>query len=243
MPDSLSRVVLAANAKIRFGCKSITAEAPCELRDGLYDVEEIGAYSYIGGFSSVVRHTKSIGRFCSIARNVSIGPTEHPTSFLSSHHIFEGDGQKQLDSEDLRDYVSKNTKIISETRGIWSAQSSEKVVIGNDVWIGEGALVTRGVTIGDGAIIASHALVTKSVEPYTIVGGIPARTIRPRFPKDVIEKLMQLSWTRYGLRALEGARLYDIEQSISTIEKNIARGLEPYQPSVYIISANGITPK
>jgi len=68
------------------------------------------------------------------------------------------------------------------------------IVVGNDVWIGFEAVIMAGVTIGDGAIIGSRAVVTKDVEPYAIVGGVPARLIRKRFPEEQIQKLLKLKW-------------------------------------------------
>lgn len=68
------------------------------------------------------------------------------------------------------------------------------IVIGNDVWIGYEAVIFAGVTIGDGAVIGSRAVVTKDVPPYTIVGGVPAKTIRRRFDEDTVEKLLGLRW-------------------------------------------------
>ena len=67
-------------------------------------------------------------------------------------------------------------------------------MIGNDVWIGYEAVVMAGVHIGDGAIIASRAVVTKDVPPYTIVGGTPAKKIRMRFDEDAIAQLQELKW-------------------------------------------------
>lgn len=68
------------------------------------------------------------------------------------------------------------------------------IVIGNDVWIGFEAVIMAGVTIGDGAIIGSRAVVTKDVEPYSIVGGVPAKLIRKRFPEEQIQKLLEMKW-------------------------------------------------
>lgn len=68
------------------------------------------------------------------------------------------------------------------------------IVVGNDVWIGFEAVIMAGVTIGDGAIIASRAVVTNNVEPYSIVGGVPARLIRKRFSDEQIQKLLELRW-------------------------------------------------
>lgn len=67
-------------------------------------------------------------------------------------------------------------------------------VIGNDVWIGEKSIILPGVEIGDGAIIAAGSVVTKNVEPYSIVGGIPAKLIKYRFNKDTIKKLISIKW-------------------------------------------------
>jgi len=68
------------------------------------------------------------------------------------------------------------------------------IVIGNDVWIGYETVIMAGVHIGDGAIIAAHAVVTKDVPPYTIVGGTPAKEIRKRFDAEVIQQLFMLKW-------------------------------------------------
>lgn len=68
------------------------------------------------------------------------------------------------------------------------------IVIGNDVWIGYEASILAGITIDDRAIIGTRAVVTKDVPPYTIVGGVPARQIRKRFPDEVISTLLTLKW-------------------------------------------------
>ena len=68
------------------------------------------------------------------------------------------------------------------------------IVIGNDVWIGYDAVIMAGVRIGDGAIIGTRAVVTKDIEPYSIVGGVPAKEIRKRFAPDIVAKLLELKW-------------------------------------------------
>lgn len=72
--------------------------------------------------------------------------------------------------------------------------SKGDVKIGNDVWIGNGAMILSGVTIGDGAVIAARAVVVKDVEPYSIVGGNPAREIRKRFDKKQVRALLEAKW-------------------------------------------------
>lgn len=70
----------------------------------------------------------------------------------------------------------------------------EKIGIGNDVWIGANVIILDGIEIGDGAVVAAGSVITKSVPPYAIVGGVPAKIIRYRFEKDKIEKLLILKW-------------------------------------------------
>lgn len=81
--------------------------------------------------------------------------------------------------------------------GLWASEAWDNkgdIVIGNDVWIGYEAVILAGVTIADGAIIGARAVVTKDVPPYTIVGGVPAKTIRKRFSDDTIASLISLKW-------------------------------------------------
>ena len=81
--------------------------------------------------------------------------------------------------------------------GIWADKAWDNkgdIVVGNDVWIGFEAVILAGVKIGDGAIIGARAVVTKDVPPYTIVGGVPAKTIRKRFSDEDIATLMALKW-------------------------------------------------
>ena len=77
------------------------------------------------------------------------------------------------------------------------------IIIGNDVWIGYEALIMSGVTIGDGAIIGARAVVTKDVPPYTIVAGVPAKTIRRRFNDEVIETLQSAQWWNWEKERIE----------------------------------------
>ena len=70
-------------------------------------------------------------------------------------------------------------------------------IIGNDVWIGRESIIMPGVKIGDGAIIAAYSVVTKDVEPYSLVGGNPAKFIKKRFDNELIEMLLQVKWWDY----------------------------------------------
>lgn len=144
----------------------------------------MGYGSYIGADSLVEAR---IGRYCSVADRVTVVSGDHPVSqFVSSHPAFyssKGPVGLSFSPEDrfreLR-YADEEARI--------------PVVIGNDVWIGHGAVLLAGVKVGDGAVIAAGAVVTKDVEPYAVVGGVPAKTIRYRFPAEQIEKLLTLRW-------------------------------------------------
>ncbi len=82
------------------------------------------------------------------------------------------------------------------------------IVIGNDVWIGYDAVILAGVTVGDGAVIGARAMVTKDVPPYTIVGGVPARPIRKRFPDETVKTLLRLRWWDWPLEQIAEGMQY-----------------------------------
>jgi len=146
-----------------------------------------GKNSYIYT-SKIGRHTyavsakivnSNIGAFCSIGPDVKIGGLgTHPTQWISSHPVF---------------YSTLKQSGVSFAKADLFKELNP-CIIGNDVWIGAHALILDGVTIGDGAIIAAGAIVTKDVPPYAIVGGIPARTIKYRFPEQVITCLLEWQW-------------------------------------------------
>lgn len=106
---------------------------------------------------------ESIGAFCSINSRASLGTLgNHPKDFVSTHNYL---------------YRVSKGFIDREREDVWSAYN-KKILIGNDVWIGQDAIILPGVTIGNGAIIAAGAIVTKDVEPYSVVGGVPAKEIK-----------------------------------------------------------------
>ena len=112
--------------------------------------------------------------YCSISFDVIIGAVSHPMDFISTHAFTY---RKQFD-------------IVEEDIMLKHPITN----IGNDVWIGCGAIILSGVTIGDGAIIGAGAVVTKDVEPYTIVAGVPAKVLKTRFEKEISDKLIKLKW-------------------------------------------------
>lgn len=138
--------------------------------------------SAIGDHTYVQRNTRivntEIGRFCSIASDVSIGPGLHKIDGVSTHPVF----------------FLYNTPLVTKFLEKDIFEPSKRSVIGHDVWIGENAVIMDGVTIGTGAIIAAGAIVTKDVSAYAIVGGVPAKEIKKRFSEEVVEKLLLSKW-------------------------------------------------
>lgn len=175
----------------------------------------IGAYTYMRGgtIHSLIR----IGRFCSVAPGVEIGPGNHPTTFLSTHPFQYGasgfDFWPAFKGFDHGDLVVPMTV----------AKSAP--IIGNDVWIGTRVFIPRGVTIGDGAVIAAGSVVTKDVQPYEIVGGAPAKHIRYRFDPETIAALLELKWWNYEPASLEGVPFDDIHAAIEEISRRKSEGL------------------
>ncbi len=121
-----------------------------------------------------------IGRFCSIACGARFlfNSANHAMASLSTYPFPLFWEEWGLDR--------------AEVASAWDNKGD--IVVGNDVWIGYEAVILAGVTVGDGAVIAARAVVTKDVPPYTIVGGVPAKPIRRRFPEDTIRRLLALRW-------------------------------------------------
>lgn len=131
-----------------------------------------------------------IGSFCSIgsgAAFVMAGNQGHRYDWVSSFPFF---------------YKNEEPAF---TTAVDAFEKTGDTVIGNDVWIGSEAMIMPGVTVGHGAVIGSRALVTKDVEPYTIVGGNPAKAIRKRFADEEIRMLLEMCWWDWPLEQLERA--------------------------------------
>lgn len=146
----------------------------------------IDSYSYIG--KNGIIQNASIGKFCSIANDVCIGLGKHPIDNFSTSPIFY-----RLDNPLKIKLVEKN----------YGFKEYIPIHIGNDVWIGARAIVLDGVTIGNGAVIAANSVVTKDVPAYAIVGGVPAKIIKYRFPEEKINKLIDSKWWELNLNEIK----------------------------------------
>ena len=171
------------DARLRRGCRIRSFGVSANALIGVYQVEtlrqvsidsssKIGSYSYIGCQTHITKST--IGRYCSIANNVSIGQGEHPLDRISTSAWFYDNP--------------------------WETLTSGECVIDSDVWIGVDAIILRGVKIGVGAVVAANAVVTKDVPAFAIVAGVPARLIQYRFSSEQQQEILASRWWESDLR-------------------------------------------
>jgi virginiamycin A acetyltransferase len=152
---------------------------------------EVGDFTYYDDFEDVANFEKNvkylfdftgdkliIGKFCAIASGVKFimnGANHHMDAVSTYPFSIFGNGWEDAMGGKIFPFKGDT-------------------IVGNDVWIGFNAVIMPGVQIGDGAVVASCSVVTKDVEPYSIVGGNPAREIRKRFPDAHIQALLDLQW-------------------------------------------------
>jgi phosphonate metabolism protein (transferase hexapeptide repeat family) len=156
----------------------------CVLQEAFLD-----DYSYIREDGMV--WSARIGKFANIAAHVRINAPNHPVERATLHHFT---------------YRSEDYWPGEEPDGsVFEWRRDHSVTVGHDVWIGHGATILPGVNVGNGAVIGSGAVVTRDVEPYTIVGGVPARLIRRRFPQEIGARMDRLAWWDWSHERLRRA--------------------------------------
>lgn len=152
----------------------IHATSKVESGSQVYD-STMDKYSFCG-YDCEISFTK-IGAFCSIANGVLIGGGRHPIEWASTSPVFY----------DNRDSIKKKyARHVRPKNGM--------VVVVNDVWIGANAIIMQGVNIGTGAVVGAGSVVTRDVPHYAIVAGVPARQIRMRFDKDLVDRFLKSKW-------------------------------------------------
>jgi len=220
--------------------ETLTFERPSYLFD-LRRVKNcsLGAFSYVNGLNTTSLYDSRIGRYCSIAEAVVVGPYEHPTDGLTSH-TFAFAGPDQFPAFFL--FPDYQRLAVETSRRM--EMNERETRIGHDVWIGAGAFIRRGVTIGDGAVIAAHAVVTQDVPPYAVVVGMPAKVMRLRFDERIVERLLQLKWWLYDLAPHKAELDYSrIEGSLEGLEQRLAEGrLDLLNPDTWrLTKVKGVT--
>jgi phosphonate metabolism protein (transferase hexapeptide repeat family) len=179
----------------------------CELGQ-FTDVAErvLMAETTLGDYSYVERHTEiiyaKIGKFCAIASDVRINALNHPMERISQHKITYRPNEYFLYAKVDKDFRE--------------ARKNAVVEVGHDVWIGHGAIILPGLKIGHGAVIAAGAVVTKDVEAFAVVAGVPAKRIKWRFAKSIRIRIIKLSWWDWSHDEL--AKAVDDMKAMSTID-------------------------
>ncbi len=152
----------------------------------------LGDYSYLAGDVSIVY--ADVGKFCSIASHVRINPGNHPMDRVMQHHCTYRRVEYGFDTCDDQTFFD------------W--RRALRCVVGHDVWMGHGAILMPGVRVGNGAVVGAGAVVTKDVESYAIVVGVPARPMRMRFSQEIITTLERIAWWDWDRTTLE-SRFHD----------------------------------
>lgn len=176
------------------GCV-LAADVAIQTRCTLRDVS-IGAYSYVAREAFLA--DVAVGAFASIGPRTLLGCGEHPADLVSTAPVFFSTRRQCGVSFAASDHAVERRTII----------------LGNDVWLGAQVFVRDGVVIGDGAIIAAGAVVTSDVPAYAIVGGVPAKLIRYRFPADAIRRLLALRWWTWDETRLRAAQPWFAQSDI-----------------------------
>jgi len=148
---------------------------------------KLGDFSYTG--DCCIIQNSEIGKFANIAAMVRIGPTHHPMERPTLHHFTYRRMKYGLAATDDEEFFR------------WRAE--QKIFIGHDTWIGHGAIIMPGVNIGHGAVVGAEAVVTKDVEPYTIVVGVAAQPIKRRFAEDTVRKLLEIKWWDWSYKTIK----------------------------------------
>lgn len=173
---------------------------------------DIGRYFGMGFFSYIA--DSIVGNYCTIASRVSIGAFSHPTDLLTVHEIGHRDTSAWY-----------GNTIYQSDPGFYFELRDKKTTIGSDVWIGDNAVVRKGVTIGNGAIVGAGSVVTKDIEPFAIVAGNPAKIIRKRFSPDLIIQIQESKWWDLSMEELQGIPFFDIPTALQKLkEKEATRG-------------------
>ena len=180
------------------------------LRSALrtYYQVEVGRYSY-GSLlcPGIAPPGTRIGNYCSFAADITVLRRNHPTGWLSQHPLFFNPDVGLVKTSPLGP-ISENP-----------------VVIGHDVWIGHGVIITPGCqTIGNGAIVAAGSVLTKNIEPFAIVAGVPARVVRFRYPEALQMEVARTAWWLHPVTTLAPLVHYFIDDiTIERVQELAAR--------------------
>ncbi|TXN38872.1 CatB-related O-acetyltransferase [Methylobacterium sp. WL7] len=196
----------------------------CEIEPyvGIYAGKSLCSIGFQTYSNSTLNPHITIGRYCSIGPDVTYPIYRHPLEYISTSpftHELNPRGQVIRVMRDMRPSYAN----------IYPNPQKPPPKIGHDVWVGAASLIAAGVTLGTGCVVASGSVVTQSVPAYQIVGGNPAQIIRPRFPREIISRLLASEWWRYNFLDFDGLDLSNPNNFCRSFELR-KPSLEPYEP-------------
>lgn len=203
----LKRALAKNKCRLDSGIRGLRGDTELTLEHGvkLHQVKIHSPKLSIGAYTDIVsgtelQHVASIGRYCSIARDATIGQNRksHPLEWLSTHSALGGLRQQRA--------------------GMAQHEAVKQTLIGHDVWIGMDVLILEGITIGTGAVIGAQSLITKDVPPYAIVVGSPAKVQRYRFEPHIIEALLASQWWNLTPQQLAELPIEDPENLLQALK-------------------------
>lgn len=192
--SKISLTAIISNSKI-------SSKAAISGKTRFYD-SKIDDYSYIGR-NGLIMNTE-IGKYCSIADDCKIGCAEHPIEWVSTSPVFH-----------------KGRNILRKNFNQIEYKTNKRTIIENDVWIGNNVLIKAGIRVGNGAIIGMGSIVTKDVEPYSIIAGVPAKKIRDRFSEENKKALLDTKWWEWSDEIIEKCsdNINDVQKFLDKIEE------------------------
>ena len=175
-----------------------------------------------------------IARYCSIAGGVEVMPFAHPTHmFTTSSMIYDGGLSFR------KNFYKNNSYSEADLLNVSHPTNGRRVNIGNDVYIASSAKIRGGVRIGDGAIVGAYSVVTKDVEPYSVVVGNPARVVRKRYTDKQIIELLSIQWWNYNFHDIVKIASVngEIDRFIDSFwEGKVNNRISAFNPRVYRLS-------
>lgn len=192
-----------------------TFEGMCQIHPHTNFHGHLGLGSYIGSYCNL---SANIGKFTSIAPHVRCNCGIHPYQkpFVSTSPCFFSlnKNHSQCGTTFAHKQVIKEFNYYNEAEEIG-------IEIGSDCWIGEGAFLVGGIKIADGAVILAHAVVTKDIPPYAIVGGVPARILKYRYDEETIKFLLETQWWNKPIEWLR--KNWELFSDIEKFKKEITK--------------------
>lgn len=224
-------------------------ECPVLFCGGKFDVEYIGAFTYIGE-NAKLRKVKSIGRYVYIGVNTTMGMQMPNYKNAIMSMVFAPYKNAMFDTFSKLNQNPDYLGYIRKKQNLNFPELNSKIEIGNDVYIGDNTTIMSGIKIGNGAYILPGSYVNKNVMPYSIAGGVPCKTLGMRFGKETIEKMEMIQWWKYDPCLMENIDYTELNIFFEEYEKRKSMTntveyeyflFDPLEKSIIRMNTDGIS--